>query len=326
MPQDRLDLSILIVNWNAVRYLRPCLTTIYDHVKGIDFEVVVVDNASHDGSAELVSKEFPQVKFVQSEKNLGFARGNNLAFQHSKGDFILLLNPDTEMLDDSVSTMLNHLKSDPTAGAVGCRLLNSDRTLQWKYIQAFPTILNQVLGADRLQRMFPRSRLWGLRPLFDYKDRPLEAEVLAGSCIMLSRAVFEEVGRFNDKYYMYGDDVDLCFKVRRAGYGVHYIGSKEIIHHGGTSSAFRRETHFATVMQKEALFKFFQETRGAEYAALYRVAMAGVALVRLGLIFCMAPFASLWMTRESLADGARKWWSVLRWAIGKEAWATTAGQ
>ena len=90
---------------------------------------------------------------------------------------------------------------------------------------------------------------------------------------MLSRAVFEEVGRFNDKYYMYGDDVDLCFKVRRAGYGVHYIGSKEIIHHGGTSSAFRRETHFATVMQKEALFKFFQETRGAEYAALYRVAM-----------------------------------------------------
>jgi GT2 family glycosyltransferase len=211
-------------------------------------------------------------------------------------------------------------------GAVGCSLVNSDSTPQWQYTQAFPTILNQVLGADALQRAFPRSRLWGTKPALEYKDRPLEAEVLAGSCIMVRRTVFEQVGQFSDQYYMYGDDVDLCYKIREAGYSVQYIGSKKIVHHGGTSSAFRKENEFSTVMQKESLFKFFHKTRGGLYAAAYRIAMGAVAVVRLFVIALMMPVAALSVGRGSLSGAARKWWTVLRWAAGQEKWAARLGQ
>lgn len=322
----QVELSILIVNWNAVKYLRTCLTTIYEQVRGIEFEVILVDNASYDGSAELIRDEFLLVNFVQSEKNLGFARGNNLAFRHSKGEFIFLLNPDTELTDDAVITMIDYLKSDPSVGAVGCCLLNSDRTLQWKYLQAFPTVWNQMLTCDVLQRMFPRWSVWGIRPLFDYNGRPLDVDVLAGSCVMLKRSVFEQVGLLSEEYYMYGDDVDLCYKIWEAGYAVRYIGSKRIVHHGGTSAAFRQENHFSAVMQKESRLKFFLKTRGRAYASLYRSAMGVTALVRLVLILCMVPFATFWINRKGLAGAACKWWSVLRWAAGRENWVARRGQ
>jgi GT2 family glycosyltransferase len=325
MRPSPIEVSIVIVNWNSVRYLRPCLESIYRHAAGIAFEIVVVDNASYDGSEEFLRTEFPAVQFIQSDKNLGFAAGNNLAFRHSRGDFVLFLNPDTEMIDEAVADMTAHLKSDPTAGAAGCRLLNSDRSTQWVYTQAFPTITNQVLGADLLQRMFPRSSLWGLRPMLDYKDHPVDAEVLAGSCLMVKRAVFEKVRGFDEDYYMYADDVDLCYKIRRAGLAVRYVGSSRIVHHGGASSAFRRENDFATVMQKESMYKFFRNTQGSAYARVYKVAMGGTATLRLALILGMMPLGGLVMDKNSLSGAARKWWSVLRWATGRERWAVTAG-
>jgi len=324
--QNPIDLSIIIVNWNAVRFLRRCLTTIYNHVHGIEFEVIVIDNASYDGSFELVEKEFPQVRFIQSNENSGFARGNNLAFRESWGEFVLLLNPDTEMMDDSVATMIAHLRSDRSAGAVGCRVLNSDQSLQGQCVQAFPTIWNQVLLADALQRVFPRSRLWGRRPVFDYQDQPLDAEVVSGSCMMVRRTVFEEVGGFNEQYYMYGEDVDLCYKIRRAGHAVRYVGSKKLLHHGGASSAFRKENQFAAVMQMESLFRFFQITRGKAYAASYRYSMGGAAVVRLLLLYSLVPFARVLIDRKRLDVAADKWRCVLRWAAGKEPWAAAAGQ
>ena len=319
------DLSIVIVNWNSVRHLRPCLTSIYRWIGEIGLEVVVIDNASYDGSADLVASEFPQARFVQSAENLGFARANNLAVAHSRGGALLFLNPDTELTDDAALIMLRHITANSRVGAVGCCVVNSDLTLQRTYTQAFPTVINQVLGADALQHLFPRSRLWGLRPMLDYTDRPMEVEVLSGSCIMMRRAVFEEVGRFSDQYYMYGDDVDLCYKVRHAGYSVQYIGSHRIVHHGGTSAAFRRENDFVTVMQKESIFRFLKVTKGSVYAASYRAAIAAAAMARVLLLLAIAPVAMAWMGREGLAGAGRKWWSVLRWAAGLEGWAARAG-
>jgi GT2 family glycosyltransferase len=161
--------------------------------------------------------------------------------------------------------------------------------------------------------------------MLDYKDQPLDAEVLAGSCLMVRRAVFETVGGFDEAYYMYADDVDLCYKIRTAGLAVRYIGSRKIVHHGGTSSAFRRESDFATVMQKESLYKFFRNTQGDAYARLYRLAMAATATVRLMLIIGMMPLAGLVVNKSSLVGAGRKWWSVLRWSTGRERWAVTAG-
>ena len=318
-------LSILIVNWHAARFLKPCLASIYAHVQGLAFEVIVIDNGSFDGSAALISSEFPDVRFVQSHTNLGFAQANNLAFSHARGEYILLLNPDTELMDDAVTAMLGYLTSVRQVGAVGCCLLNSDYTVQWKYVQAFPTLVNQLLAIESLQRAFPQWRMWGLRPVLDYDGTPSDVDVLAGSCLMLKRAVFEQIGLFDSQYYMYGDDVDLCYRLRKAGYSIRYLGSKKIVHHGGASAAFREETEFATVMQRESRLKFFRKTHGETYAQLYRASTGIAAVVRLSVILLMVPLSSLLVERHRLAAGARKWWSILRWALGMESWAANAG-
>ena len=118
-----MDLSILIVNWNSAHYLRPCLSSVFRQTRGIEFEVIVLDNASYDGSAQILKDEFPSVIFIQSAENLGFTRGNNLAFRYSTGRNVLLLNPDTEILDGAVNKMLVSLESLPGAGAIGCQML-----------------------------------------------------------------------------------------------------------------------------------------------------------------------------------------------------------
>jgi hypothetical protein len=128
--------------------------------------VLVVDNASYDGSAEMVRGQFPEVQFIQSAENLGFARGNNLACEHARGRTLLLLNPDTEVFPEAMKRMLNQLWASPRVGAVGPRLLNSDLSLQTTCIQAFPTFWNLLLDIDWLKHRFPRWRIWGMRPLF----------------------------------------------------------------------------------------------------------------------------------------------------------------
>jgi GT2 family glycosyltransferase len=319
-----MDLSILIVNWKSASYLRACLASIYRTVSGIDFEVVVVDNASYDGCATLVETEFPQATFVQSENNLGFARANNLAFQYASGDVILLLNPDTELIDDSVTTMLAYLRSRPRVGAVGCCLLNSDLSLQVS-IHPFPTIWNRLFAIGLL-----REKILGWRIAYAREERGAEAsalpvDILGGACIMVRRTVFETVGMFSDGFYMFGDDVDLCYKITKAGYPIHYIASRKIIHHGGASTAFREESHFSVVMQMQTMFKFFHDTRGPLYAALYRAVMATAALLRLLCLVCLIPFGSLLVNRDRLLAVGRRWSKVLGWAIGMERWAETTG-
>src|SRR6185312_9935428 len=151
----QVELSIIIVNWRSAAFLRKCLATIYETTHAIDFETVVVDNASFDGAAEMLAAEFPQVRFVQSEKNLGFAGANNLGFRNSVGENLLLLNPDTEIIGSAIPAMLSLLRFTPDAGIIGCKLLNSDGTIQTSCVQRFPSILNQALDADYLRLKFP---------------------------------------------------------------------------------------------------------------------------------------------------------------------------
>src|SRR3990172_4683046 len=265
-----MDLSIIIVNWNSAKYLRPCLASIYKHTRGLTFEIIVVDNASYDGSADIVRDEYPDVIFIQSERNLGFARANNLGYRQSSGSALLFLNPDTELVNDALARMVTYLNSSATVGAVGCRLLNSDLSLQTSCIQAFPTLWNQLLDAELLRRILPAWKLWGMSALSHYNGKPLEVEVVSGACIMVNRAVFEAVGPFSEEYFMYADDVDLCYLIKTAGYSVQYVGDATVIHHGGKSSASREESQFAAVMQRESRARFFRKRRGELFFWLYR--------------------------------------------------------
>ena len=264
--------GIVVVSHNAATAVRITLASLRRARNATASELILVDNASSDDSAEVLARCHPRVRLVVSPCNGGFARGNNLGVQVAAGRHLLFLNPDTLVLDDAVRRMLAALRSSPDIGAVGCRLLNADRTLQVTCVQRFPTILNQVLDADWLKRRYPSLRLWGAAPLFTPATSPVDVEMVSGACLMTSRAVFERVGGFSTEYFLYAEDVDLCWKIRRTGLRVCHVPDAEVVHYGGGSSA-KSSDGFSEVVMRESIHRFLQKTRGARYASAYRIAM-----------------------------------------------------
>ncbi|MGA8620651.1 MAG: glycosyltransferase family 2 protein [Candidatus Sulfotelmatobacter sp.] len=319
-----MDLSIVIVNWNATEYLRACLTSLYRKPRTVTFEVIVVDNGSYDGCEKVLREEFPGVIFVQSEKNLGFSRANNLGFSHASGELILFLNPDTEVVGDALERMISCAQSNSSAGAVGTRLLNTDGSLQTSCVQALPTIWNQLLDSELLRRAFPSWSIWGTRALFNHDSQPIAVEAISGACFMVRRSVFEQVGLFDEEYFMYSDDVDLSWKIKSAGHLIFYLNGSEVIHHGGKSSA-KQESHFEDVAQREALLKFFRKRRGDFCSKLYRASMASIAALRMAIVICLVPLAGTGLQRKTTKSVLRKWVMIFLWAIGRTNRPEVAG-
>jgi N-acetylglucosaminyl-diphospho-decaprenol L-rhamnosyltransferase len=313
------ELSIIIVNWRSAAFLRKCLASIFANTKNLAFETIVVDNASFDG-ADAVCAEYPLVQYIQSNDNLGFAKANNLGFRHSKGEFVLLLNPDTEVIGDALKTLVECMKARPEVGIVGAKLFNSDMTIQTSCIQAFPTVLNQFLDTEFLRNRFPRSSFWGTWPLFSGQTEPSQIEVVSGACLLIRRSVFEQVGLFTENFFMYAEDVDLCYKVHRAGQKILYEGRAEVVHHGGQSSSKEPQSNFATVMTRESLHAFMAIHRGKTYAALFQVATGVAACFRLLLLFGVYVLTLGQYQRQAVRVAVGKWKGVLRWSLGLETW------
>ena len=317
-----IDLSIIIVNWNSVAYLDKCLESIFAKDRGISLEVIVVDNASYDGAANLLVEKYPRGIFVQSHENLGFARANNLGFAHSKGRNLLFLNPDTEIIGSALEIMLHQLGAIPDAGAVGGRLLNSDGSLQISCVQPFPTILNQIFDIEYLMIRFPRLPLWGIRSLFFYNGNPEPVEAVSGACIMVSRKIFEQVGQFSNDYFMYGEDLDLCYKIWAAGRKVYYVGDAALMHHGGGSTRQPKGNRFENVLRRESVYVLLKKTRGKGTAILYRIALGVASLWRLAILALASPFILISLGNRILLGLIKKWVNVLSWSLGIEKWST----
>ncbi len=316
------DLSIIIVNWNSREFLRKCLLSLRAAGSSVAYEVIVVDNASYDGCEEMLRSEFTNVLFVQAGANLGFARGNNLGVTHSKGRELLFLNPDTEVVGSALSTLVATGRADQKVGIVGARLLNSDGSLQIESVKAFPTIANQVLEFQFLQKRFPQLKLWGIGPLFSGRGAPTAVDVVSGACLLIKRTVFDAVGGFSERYFMYSEDVDLCWKVKRGGWEVMLARDATVIHHGGGSSSLAPVSQFSAVLIRESRFRFFRHSKGVGYSALYRCAIALSAVGRLAVLIVAYPV--LRMTGAvSSANSIAKWLHVLGWALGLESWART---
>jgi N-acetylglucosaminyl-diphospho-decaprenol L-rhamnosyltransferase len=315
-----VDLSIIIVNWNSAAFLRCCLETIYQKPRPFQFEVIVIDNGSFDGARDLVENEFRDVKFVESAANVGFGSANNAAFEYSSGRNILFLNPDTEILGTALEAMVSALDSTPACGVVGCKLLNSDGSIQTSCVQSLPTVWNQLLDAEFLRSLFPHARMWGTAPLWRDGTTPVDVDVISGACLMIRRTVFEQVGRYSTRYFMYAEDADLCYKVKQADWTVKYIGAVQVVHHGGRSSGVA-ETRFSAVMMKQSLYEFIRSTQGRYQGALYRVSMAVAASIRLFLLGAAFVLTVGLLQSQAIYNAARKWFDVLRWALGLEGWA-----
>lgn len=313
------DLSILIVNWNSKDYLRACLASIYRETHGIDFEVIVVENASWDGADQMVAGEFSQVRFIQSEENLGFARGNNLAFAHSFGRTVLLLNPDTEIIGDAIPRMMEALQATPGVGIVGCRNVQADKSLITASIRRFPSILQEILSMEWLRRAWPNCGLWSIEVLFEEYAGPVQVDVVTGACQMIQRQVYEEVGGLSTKYFMYSEDIEICAAALAKGWKTYYVGNAQIIHHGGKSShSGGRGDRWVSIMQKRALWQFHRAWRGKGYAALFRTAIGFVAALWIAAAILTSPLLFALGKRNVWWRVWRRWTGALLWAVGLE--------
>jgi GT2 family glycosyltransferase len=309
-----MDVSIVIVNWNSLPDLRACLASVYRYTHTFTFEIIVVDNASSDGCEATIRKEFPEVIFHRNDTNLGFGRANNLGFALSSGGLILFLNPDTEIGDDVFGRMATYLRGS-SSGAVGPCLLNTDGSIQTSCVQVYPTIANQLLDSSLLRRMFPRWRIWGMERWLSTDGEAVSVDAISGACFMVKRRVFAQVGMFTDTYFMYGEDLDLSYKITAAGFGVEYLPECRVIHHGGRSSA-QQALHFASLRQKESLRHFLELRRGHAYSLCYIMAIAIAAVLRMALILVSIPFGPLVFRGQDRGMLLRRWWATLRWAAG----------
>lgn len=302
-----IDLSIIIVNWNSTAYILKCVESIYANTHEIEFEILVVDNASPDGDVGIVKQRFSEVILIESPANLGFACANNIGCRASRGEFVAFLNPDTVLVNSAFDLMLQQARTLPTVGAVGCKLLNRDRSVQTSAIQTFPTILNQLLDLDVLRSRFPACHLWDIAPLYADSIEPRRVEVISGACVMLRREVFVQIGQFSEEYFMYAEDLDLCYKATKKGFVNYFVPEGEIVHYGGTSSNPRR----AVLMKWRSILKYVEKHRGYSYLLAFRAVMTCGALARLAVLITLMVVrggARRNATRETLI----KWWLILK--------------
>jgi GT2 family glycosyltransferase len=269
----------------------------------------------------MLASDFPEIDFVQSVENVGFARSNNLGFALVRGEALLLLNPDTVVRAGAVEHLLRELHRLPDAGILGPRLLNTDLTLQTS-VQALPRPLRQAFDSEFLRRVLSPKSLWA--PPADFAPGTTTAvEAISGACMLLWTRTFASAGGFSADYFMYAEDMDLCLKVRRMGLSIYHVPGAEVIHHGGTS-AVKRSTKFSDVMTREALVQYMRRNHGRRAALTYRVACAVASVMRIGML---APVALVgpYPRRDAARSRLRRACSVLSWSVGLERWARRHG-
>ncbi len=238
-----VDLSIVIINWNTRQLLRECLASVLANAGGLALELFVVDNASTDGSAQMVRENFPSVKLIENDRNRGFAAANNQALRVARGRLALLLNSDTVVLEDVLEKSVKYLDEHADVAVMGCRVLNPDRTLQPTCFE-FPSLLNLFLLTSGLSRL-PWPRFLGKYEMNDWKrDTERDVDVVTGCYMLVRRAVLPEVGLMDESFFFFGEETDWCESFRKRGWRVRFAPVGEIIHYGGASAKqlnYRRE-------------------------------------------------------------------------------------
>ena len=213
-----IKLSIIIVNFNVKQYLRELLTSLKEASKDISSEIIVVDNHSVDGSQHMVKSEFSEVKLIENSVNTGFAKGCNIGIKQSCGEFILLINPDTIVEKDTLERMLIFFEDHNDCGAAGCKILNPDGTLQLACRRSFPTPVSALLKLTGLSSLFPKNRFFGKYNLSYLPENEIaEVDAVSGSFMMFRREIIDRIGYLDESYFMYGEDLDFCYRIKENG-------------------------------------------------------------------------------------------------------------
>ncbi len=263
-----VSLSIVIVNYNSKEYLKRCLESIFRNCPQ-ETQIILVDNASKDGSVEMVNRVFPMVEVIENLDNAGFAKANNQGISRSYGDKILLLNPDTLYKKGVIEELGSYLDSNQSTAAVGCRIENPDVSLQYSFGK-FPTIFRLIL--DRLPII---NKRWGhlVRDGSLY-DKVREVDWVTGACVMIRKKAFEKVGGFDEDYFLYVEEVDLMYRLRKAGYKVVYDPSISVTHYYEGGEKERRDDK--RMYMRQGLYRFLKKHRPFWEAVIFKI------LVQLG--------------------------------------------
>ncbi len=248
------DVSIIIVAWNVRELLHNCLKSVYEQTRGIEFEIIYVDNASQDGSVDMVKQRYPRVRIIRNEKNEGFIKANNQAIKVAEGRYVLLLNSDTVILDNAIAKTVKFADKNPEAAVVGCRVLSADRTLR-RTCFMHPSILNMFLAATYLSKIFHKSKFFARERMtwWDFNDAR-EVETVSGCFSMVRIKAIEQVGLMDETYFVYGDDPDWCYRFRKNGWKVLFTPDAEIIHYGGQNTKRMSEQFLLQLYGSKLIF------------------------------------------------------------------------
>lgn len=253
-----VELSIIIPSFNTKRYLANCLSSIFHQTKKISFEVIVVDNASSDGSPQMIKKNFPQVKLIVNSKNLGYAKANNQGIKIAKGKYILFLNSDTIILDKAIEKCLKFMQKRKDIDILGCQLLNEDKSLQpsggffpqLRRIFYMMVFIDDLPFINRLLKPYQQRRI-------DFYQKVRQLDWATGAFLLVKREVINKIGGFDPTFFMYSEEVDFCFRAKKAGFNIWFYPKAKIIHLKGKSSAcgFKK----AVLGEYQGLKKFYQK-------------------------------------------------------------------
>ncbi len=277
-------LSIIIVNYNVQFFLENCLHSVFNALKGIESEVIVVDNNSVDGSLKMLAQKFPQVKLIENKENLGFSRANNQAMKIAKGEFLLLLNPDTVVEEDTFKICIDHFRKDEKVGGIGVMMLDGKGNFLPESKRGLPTPSVAFYKIFGLSTLFPHSKRFSQYHLGHLsKDQNHEVEILSGAFMMIRKKVIDEIGMLDESFFMYGEDIDLSYRITKADYKNLYLADTSIIHYKGESTKKSSINYVYVFYRAMAIFakKHFSQTNAKLFSFLINLAIylrAGIAV------------------------------------------------
>lgn len=230
-------LSIIIVSYKVKDHILSCLSSIFENRADWPLEVILVDNNSKDSTVDMIKDDFKNVIIIENDRNLGFAVANNQGLKKATGEYILFLNPDTKVLPETFDKSIAFLENNPEAGAVGCRILNPDGTLQYS-CKSYPSFWNYFFESTFLYKLFPKNRWIGKFYMtnFDYAEVK-EVDVVSGAYLLMRSRLLEEIGGWDERFFIYSEETDLCYRIKKSGKKIYFIPQAQIIHWGGKSTS-----------------------------------------------------------------------------------------
>ncbi len=273
------DVSVIYVNWNSAREILASVASVRQRTAGVSFEIIVVDNASAEGVEPLVRRD---ISLIRNQRNAGFGAGCNIGARHATGEFLLFLNPDTMLLNDALSILMAFMRGRPQCGAAGPLTREQDGAILFGAGRALPSLWREFLEHSTLTFRFPGNRIAGM-PYYSFWDHcsTREVEALQGSCMMFRKEVFDRIGEFDERFFLYYEETDLCKRLRDAGLKVFYVHDAEILHTGKRSTTKRYKTVDVMVFRYfESAWCYFVKHNGLPYALAWRAMVAGMYLLR----------------------------------------------